>query len=210
MVLAASNQGVVSTNSTSSQWGAGLSLRQPNSTLPQIVSLTPQQEMVRLREFSNGVHRVLGGAQGQYADLNKVLLLSVTHPSDILNNALTKKEGYASRWFGSESWADWAEDKTSLGKVVALLHDYIQSGNRLDIFTARLDAKTIETACKEATAVVDQLAMPPSNPMGLVEREPLFSGSRRLTTTNTQYNTIDCEKMGLFSIERYPECGSFP
>ncbi|MBS0622397.1 MAG: hypothetical protein JSR80_05520 [Verrucomicrobia bacterium] len=75
----------------------------------------------------------------------------------IIQRALKKENGYFIRLFSNESWDEWLEDKTALGRVVSLFTDYCESSKPLTSFVKRLDEKIIEKANREAANLLSSL-----------------------------------------------------
>jgi len=74
-----------------------------------------------------------------------------------VSQAFFKQRGYFSRLFSGESWEEWTENRTALGKVVSHLRDCIESHPQVDSFTTRMDEKVVRTANNEAEALLGSL-----------------------------------------------------
>ena len=67
-----------------------------------------------------------------------------------------------SRIFSNESWSDWLEDKTPIGKVVSLYCERVTHSTRLKALMDRLDKKVLEVANKDAALLLQSLEQPGS------------------------------------------------
>jgi hypothetical protein len=67
-----------------------------------------------------------------------------------LRAVLTKEESYLSRFFGPESWSEWVEGQSALGRVVALWDAYAASMNGGVLLRSQLDAGVVRQALSEA------------------------------------------------------------
>jgi len=80
-------------------------------------------------------------------DLNELLrFVSKNGMDSIPQDALVKNNGYFTRFFSNESWQDWCENKTPLGKVVSLYCDCVTSTTTLKAFMDRIDEKLLLVA----------------------------------------------------------------
>ncbi len=71
----------------------------------------------------------------------------------VINSAFFKQRGYLSRLFSHETWEEWSENRTALGKVASLFKDCMESSRRVRSFTKRLDEKMVQQANDEADAL---------------------------------------------------------
>jgi hypothetical protein len=60
----------------------------------------------------------------QIESLIKILEIIGQEDNLIIKEACLKKAGYLWRLFGDESWEEWAENKSALGRVVSVFRDY--------------------------------------------------------------------------------------
>ena len=74
-----------------------------------------------------------------------------------VSQAFFKQRGYFSRLFSGESWEEWTENRTPLGKVASHLRDCIESHTQVDSFTKKLDEEVVRKANEEAEALLDSL-----------------------------------------------------
>ena len=74
-----------------------------------------------------------------------------------ITKAFFKNEGYFKRLFTKESWEEWTENRTPLGKVASQFRDCIESGTRVSKFTKSLNEREIQTANEEANALLMKL-----------------------------------------------------
>lgn len=109
----------------------------------------------RVTEFSNALLQVLGEKAPSHQlpkleHLNKLFSLITKERDESVKSALVKSEGYLVRFFSSESWEEWTENRTSLGKVVSLFIDHEMAPSSATSLVKMLDAKTIRQANREA------------------------------------------------------------
>ncbi len=94
-------------------------------------------------------------------DLNELLrFVSKNGMDSIPQDALVKNNGYFTRFFSNESWQDWCENKTPLGKVVSLYCERVTHSTRLEALMDRLDKKVLEVANQDAALLLKSLQIP--------------------------------------------------
>ena len=94
--------------------------------------------------------------------LNELLQFVSKNGVDPIRDKLTKKTGFLSRIFSNESWNDWLENKTAIGKVVSLYCERVTHSTRLEALMDRLDKKVLEVANKDAALLLQSLEQPGS------------------------------------------------
>jgi len=77
--------------------------------------------------------------------------------SSVITPAFFKQGGYLSRLFSDESWEEWMENRTSLGKVASQFRDCIGSSTEVSSFTERLNESVTPQASEEADALLRRL-----------------------------------------------------
>lgn len=82
--------------------------------------------------------------------LRKLFNSIMTEENPTIKTALTKKEGYLLRLFSQESWDEWTERKTELGRVVTVFEDFMEGQVPLTNIMQRVDVRTIEKAISQA------------------------------------------------------------
>ncbi|NGX60299.1 MAG: hypothetical protein KR126chlam3_01470, partial [Chlamydiae bacterium] len=70
-----------------------------------------------------------------------------------ISQAFFKQRGYFSRLFSRESWEEWTESRTALGKVASQLRDYMVSSAQVENFTKGLSGEVVRQANEEAEAL---------------------------------------------------------
>ena len=85
------------------------------------------------------------------------LFISKNGVDSIPQDALVKNAGYFTRFFSNESWQDWCENKTPLGKVVSLYCDCVTSTTGLKAFMDRLDENVLKVSNKDAALLLKSL-----------------------------------------------------
>ena len=83
------------------------------------------------------------------------------------HSAFFKQKGYLARLLGKESWFEWAEERTSLGKVVQQLNYCMHSSGRVGKYVRELDGRIMREAQGEAEALLGE-GLPYSCTAGLV------------------------------------------
>jgi hypothetical protein len=116
------------------------------------------QEFDKTRDFISGMKQF---GIDQFDELSFVIQLTESHRiSDkevaIIKPSLVKSQGYLNRFFTNESWDEWSNHKTSLGRVVSLYCDYASQAfpKQPELFMKRLNKGLVERANQEAQAVL--------------------------------------------------------
>jgi len=100
-----------------------------------------------LRQSSNG---------SSLKSLHQVLVLTTKIESPRVLRALTKTRGYLKRLFSEESWEEWTQQKTALGRIVQA---YEFLGLSEDVWVKRLSSEVILKAEEQARRLLGQLSM---------------------------------------------------
>lgn len=88
-------------------------------------------------------------------DLLKIMREPMTHEVYLqIKRAMHKRESYLKRFFLKETWLEWAEDRTALGRVIALFVEYMESPFILEVFMKRLDRDLLKKANEEAFRLI--------------------------------------------------------
>ncbi len=82
-----------------------------------------------------------------------------------ITQAFFKQKGYFMRLFSEESWEEWTENRTALGKVAAQFRYCIQSTIELNNCVKKLDGRVIQRANEEAEALLEKLNSSTAIPM---------------------------------------------
>ena len=129
-----------------------------NGYLPS-VQPTPFRIAVRTTEFIKEIEKkILRYAQDlDVKALKDVLWLVSREGVTPIQDTLLKKSGYFARWFSNESWEDWLEYRTPLGKVVSMYCDHITTAQTVKASISRLDKKLLEIANQDATTILKSL-----------------------------------------------------
>ncbi len=91
--------------------------------------------------------------------LNEIFNRMTQEQNQTIKQALNKPSGYFSRLFSNESWEEWLEPKTSLGKVVNVFANEVKSEPRnRGRLTRHLDIETLQRANAQAEELLKQLA----------------------------------------------------
>jgi hypothetical protein len=127
--------------------------------------------MKRATEFIQNLKPFLPKADlSQLKDLRKVLKIARKEFSPSLRKACLKEGGYWNRLFSSESWSEWTEHRTAIGRVVSLYADFIENQVPIESFTQRLSGEVLKKANEEAKNYLDQRAL--SKERVLVKQSP--------------------------------------
>jgi len=133
------------------------------SNVPLEPNLLPEAAKVntsRCQEFMDAVQKKLADDchhEVMLAEPIVQLFEQITiEESFKIKEALKKKLGYFRRFFGSESWGEWIENRTALGKIVSLYVDFITSRTSLDVFLKQLDSATLIAGNEQALALLQQ------------------------------------------------------
>lgn len=86
--------------------------------------------------------------------LYQILQIVMSEANPKIKQALIKNEGYFNRLFSAESWTDWTENKTALGKVINIFSAYLGNDASLASSIKVLNLETIQQAEKEAAALL--------------------------------------------------------
>jgi len=87
-----------------------------------------------------------------------------------IRDSLFKQKGYLSRLFSNESWKDWTDNRTPIGKVIRSYCDCVTSSTRLEVFMELLDRNLLEVSNRDAKLLLKSLRMaknPPAETPGL-------------------------------------------
>ena len=88
--------------------------------------------------------------------LHRVFVLMTKVESPRVLRALTKTKGYLKRLFSEESWQEWTQQKTALGRVVQA-YDFLSLSE--DVWVERLPPEVILKAEEQAKGLLGQLSM---------------------------------------------------
>lgn len=122
--------------------------------------LTEIEFQTRVKDFRKTLTAKVVSGKGQKANsqlesVYKVFEIVTSKKNPFVKDSLRKKEGYLSRLFSKESWPEWLENQTALGKLVALYIDYLQSPNGRSLAQVqKLDPALVEKADNEASVVL--------------------------------------------------------
>ena len=158
-------------NSTAAVWtGNSLILAprepnlNPNNHYSPSAHLTEKTISSKTTEFINKMSQTFfkETKAPEVKSLNELLQFVSKNGVDPIRDKLTKKTGFLSRIFSNESWKDWLEDKTPIGKVVSLYCERVTHSTRLEALMGRLDKKVLEVANKDAALLLQSLEQPGS------------------------------------------------
>lgn len=143
--------------SNSTAVGAGSIWMGSESGVPILEpSYTKEQISQRFQDFIGGLEQ-FGSTDGRHISLEplaQLLYLTTQEANETIRQAMKKKDGYWKRLFSGESWSEWSEDKTPLGKVITVFADYMDSSFILEAFMRRLDIDVIHKANEEAAQLL--------------------------------------------------------
>ena len=107
----------------------------------------------RIRAFGKALKSLaLQGASSAGTDtaLQRVLEKAVREPNAVIKGALTKQEGYLKRFFSNETWQEWSQSRTALGRVVDHFFQNMNHFASMERLASLLDVQTIQQANQEA------------------------------------------------------------
>ena len=108
-----------------------------------------QQAPVKIERFVTQLQLKTGLTEAELSPLVKLMGFMLREKNTTIKYALKKNKGYISRLFSNERWSDWFEDKTALGKVISMLHDYMESPGNNNILK-QINIEMVEEACEQA------------------------------------------------------------
>lgn len=83
-----------------------------------------------------------------------------TLDDEIVYRAFVKHKGYGSRLFSSETWEEWTENRTPLGRVVSNFLEYAFQGEGQKAKLINRSERWLERANKEAQQLLNNLQRP--------------------------------------------------
>ncbi len=123
------------------------------------------ESLVRASVFFNYLERNLDAPRGSKSPLqallersfhiaaseeNKSLFSEITH-------AFFKQKGYLSRLFSNESWDEWVDNRTALGKVASQFSNCIESRAEVCSFTRVRNPQLVQQANEESSVLLKGL-----------------------------------------------------
>ena len=160
-------------NSTAAVWtGNSLILAprepslNPNNHYSPSAHLTENTISSKTTEFINKVSQTFfkDTKAPEVKSLNELLQFVSKNGVDPIRDKLTKKTGFFSRFFSTESWTDWLEDKTPIGRVVTLYCERLTGSTGLRALMDRLDRNTLEVANQDAALLLKSLQSQKKSP----------------------------------------------
>ena len=133
------------------------------STVNNDVVPATEQNLVRIAEKTKNFIRGLERKVFKYAEnlninaLKKVIQITSEEGVAPFEDALVKKSGYFTRFFSNESWEDWTQYRTPIGRVINMYCDYIISEEPLAPCISRLDKRLLEVANQDAALLLESL-----------------------------------------------------
>lgn len=93
--------------------------------------------------------------------LNTLFHLIITESNEQIKQACYKSQGYFWRLYSNESWNEWLENRTYLGRIVSLFKDYLAGRISDHYIDACIGSQTILKAEGEAKQVLNELGCTP-------------------------------------------------
>lgn len=121
-----------------------------------------------------------------FQSLNWVFTVITQEENSQIKNALKKKDGYAKRFFSTETWDEWVEDKTALGKVVSQFLNYIEGTTKVKRFIEMLDTKILLEADQEASLLQKSINQN-SDPQGFGFIDRVTNGLKAIDKTISSF-----------------------
>lgn len=114
--------------------------------------------------FTDGLQRLVSTEDfHSFRDLkplSDLFQLMAREENETVKEAFIKKEGYSKRFFSKESWEEWVENRTHLGRVASLYIDYVNGSISQQHLQNTLSSETIRKANGEAAVVLKRLSQP--------------------------------------------------
>lgn len=112
----------------------------------------------RIQEFVNELEGTfLKTSHDHFSSLAILFKNPAQVPQETMKKHCTKESSYLRRLFSRESWEEWSEHRTDLGKVMALFNDFETSKTRAKNYIKRLTYRTLQKADDEARALLKEL-----------------------------------------------------
>ncbi|MFI5343999.1 MAG: YncE family protein, partial [Chlamydiales bacterium] len=110
------------------------------------------------RQFIKSLYRIISPENAEYLKpLNEIFNRMISEQNGTIKQALNKPSGYLYRLFSTESWEEWLESKTPLGKVLDVFVNCIRSPKARERLIHRLDADILQKASAQAENLLKQL-----------------------------------------------------
>ncbi len=124
-------------------------------------SFTEQEISWEAKQFLHNLHRNISLERGalDLKPLNELFDRMILEQNEIIKQVLKKSSGYFYRLFSNESWEEWLESRTPLGKVVNVFVNYLKSRpSARDRLLNHLDVDAIQRANTQAEYLLKQLS----------------------------------------------------
>lgn len=124
-----------------------------------VVEHAPSRISSRTTEFISAIAAkfLKSGSHTNYSALKNLIQLVSREGVAPIQDALLKKNGYLTRWFSNESWQEWSQYRTPLGRVVSMYCDHINTSQKANVSICRLDKELLEIANRDAAAILNSL-----------------------------------------------------
>ncbi len=152
----------VPSHSTGSFANVALPEMAHNNSLP-FSEPTPYTIFTRTHDFIKALEKKFV-QQGNFPSLKKIVKIVSKEGVSPIQEALIKNQGYFSRFFSSESWEDWVEQRTPLGQIISTYCDCVTSTTRADVLIKHLDKNILDKANRLAEDVLKTYKSPKPSP----------------------------------------------
>lgn len=126
----------------------------PQATPSGFFSLTKTEVAVQTKDFVDALRT---SKDHGLKPLHEILSVMVKEKNELIKQALIKPKGFVSRLFSSESWNEWTQDKTALGRVAGLFSDCLNGTVGTARIKGKLSDEVILKANLEAAKVLQEL-----------------------------------------------------
>ena len=120
----------------------------PTFANPEIISTVLEPEAV-VEKIRTRLVKKLKVDETSIEPLCEIYKRVLTEENEEIKKSLNKSRGYLARLFSNESWDEWLESRTELGKAIDSLDDGCK----------RLSKERVEKASKEAQPVLKRLVV---------------------------------------------------
>ncbi len=114
-----------------------------------------------IKDLASNLNTPKGSKSPLQALLEGTLYLPATEENKPLfaeiTQAFSKQQGYLSRLFSNESWEEWSENRTALGKVASQFRNCIENRAEVCSFTNEMTSQLIQKANEESRVLLKGL-----------------------------------------------------
>lgn len=178
----------------------------------EALSSSPHETSIQMMNFFTTLRLLTEDLNLNLEPLHRIVsIMRHSHHPEI-KAALTKNRGYTGRLFSTESWTEWAETRTALGRVVDKLMSYIEDPEHNGF---RMDQATVLAANRQAVELLTKLDqsdfafdLPVEEPSVLPSAQKIITAAVQLAVQNfvgihAGLSTQQLSIMNLMSLANY-------